>query len=165
VLVGSTFEIFLPSTTETDLPQTPDVAPLPATPGHETIILIEEDEVVRKMVAGMLTADGYRVTAAPTTAEIRQEPEPARSAQLLIAPPTAETGNYGRRLLRQNSDLCFVSIRKSEATPKTVAWLPADHQTSLLKPYALSELLRATRKLLDARPAPAPSPPPRCTST
>jgi len=150
LLAGSTFEIILPATADAAAEPPPAAAPLPATRGHETVALLEEDEVVRKMVAGILTADGYRVTAAGTVSALAQEPAPPRPVQLLIAPPSPEVEKHGRRLLKQSPGLRFLCIRPSEQTPALVSWISRRRQANIAKPYALSELVRATRKLLDA---------------
>src|ERR1019366_6757669 len=82
LLVGSTFEILLPAVREAVAPAPAEVAPLPITGGTETVLLVEEDDLVRKMVAGILTADGYRVFAAKTAAaalrEIREQERPVQ---------------------------------------------------------------------------------------
>jgi PAS domain S-box-containing protein len=150
LLAGSTFAVLLPATTEATPEPPPAVAPLPAARGHETVALIEDDEVVRKMVAGILTADGYRVTAARSFANLEQEPVPARPVQLLIAPPSPEAEQHGRRLLGLNPELRFLCIRPNEQSAAVVAWLSREHQTDIAKPYALSALVGATRKLLDS---------------
>jgi two-component system cell cycle sensor histidine kinase/response regulator CckA len=150
VLVGSTFEILLPATAEPAEPTPTTVAPLPTTRGNEVIAFVEEDEVVRKMVEGILTADGYRVTAAPHFRDLEPEPAPPRPPRLLIAALSPDAERFGRRALEANPDLRVLWIRPSESFPSAVPWLPAGHQAALLKPYALSELLRATRKVLDA---------------
>ena len=73
LLVGSTFEILLPEVNETaEYPvnaPTPAIPALPETRGHEVVLIVEEDEVLRKMVAGMLTADGYRALDAANSTE------------------------------------------------------------------------------------------------
>ena len=150
VLVGSTFEILLPATSEPAEETAPTVAPLPTTRGNEAIAFVEDDDVVRKMVEGILTADGYRVAAAKSIRELDQEPAQARPAQLLIAPPSPAAERFGRRMLEANPDLRLLWIRQSEGSHASVPWLAANRQAALQKPYALSELLRATRKMLDA---------------
>jgi PAS domain S-box-containing protein len=148
-MLGSTFEVLLPVTTESVDEAPPAVAPLPSMRGHESVLLIEEDDVVRKMVAGMLTADGYSVVAAKTlTAGLRALPR-ANAVHLLIAPLEGDDEKLARRVLetRPNLRLLCTSQRDSELP---VAWLTEARQACLLKPYALSELLRAARKLLDA---------------
>ncbi|MSU50511.1 MAG: PAS domain S-box protein [Opitutus sp.] len=150
VLVGSTFEVLLPATNEPVAVVPPTVAPLPSVRGNEVVLLVEEDDVVRKMVAGILTADGYRVTAASSFANVARESAPARPFQILIAALEGEGEKFARRLLRTNPALRLLRTYESEESKIAVRWLRPDRQARLLKPYALSELLRATRKLLDA---------------
>ncbi len=150
VLVGSTFEILLPVVAETVADVAEIVGPLPATRGSETVLLIEEDGIVRKMVAGILTADGYRVTAAGSVraaaAELRTLERPV---QLLIANLVGDGGKFARRLLGKFPALrvvCTGNIGHGRQT----SWLPPEQIVRLSKPYALSELLKTARKLLDA---------------
>jgi PAS domain S-box-containing protein len=150
LLVGSTFEIVLPATTVAAEPPPPTVEPLPSVRGSEPIALIEPDDLVRKMVAGMLTADGYQVTAARTFAELPSEPAATRPVQLIITALTPEAERWGRRLLQQNPQLRVLGIRQSERCKAAVSWLPPGRQAYLMKPYALSELIRLTRKMLDS---------------
>src|SRR4051812_17325009 len=100
LLVGSTFEILLPVAHAVAEPRpAATVAPLPSMRGSENILLVEEDEVVRKMVAGMLTADGYRVNATKSFQDVpRDEVNPARPVQLLIANLAGEAEGFARRL-------------------------------------------------------------------
>ncbi|MSU22241.1 MAG: PAS domain-containing sensor histidine kinase [Opitutus sp.] len=150
LLVGSTFEILLPVVREAvELPP-PLLAAMPTTRGSETVLLVEDDEVVLKMVAGILTADGYRVVAAKSPAAAQREARGlARPAQLLIANLAGDGEKLARRLLGARADLRVLCTSDHEFTPP-VAWLPPTHQASLAKPYALSELLKAARRLLDA---------------
>ncbi len=60
---GTTFEIFLPAVHERPSPvEEPREAPLAR--GTETILLAEDDEVLRKLTARILTAQGYKVLEA-----------------------------------------------------------------------------------------------------
>ncbi len=149
LLVGSTFEILLPAVTEAVQEAPVTVAPLPTTRGTEIVLLIESDTVVRKMVAGILTADGYRVLEADSTrAAGREVQDLARPVQLLVADLGGEEAKFARRLLTNHPGLRVLWTGRPEAVePK---WLPAGKFLRLSKPYALSELLKAARKLLDA---------------
>jgi len=149
---GSTFEILLPETHEpaaaaehADL-----IEPLPFTRGHESVILVEEDDVVSKMVGGILTADGYRVIAVKTpAAAMREARELPKPAQLLIAGLNPEGLALARALHAVEPDLrvlCTMAREKAELS----SWLKPSRRAYLPKPYALSDLLRAARKLLDA---------------
>jgi two-component system cell cycle sensor histidine kinase/response regulator CckA len=149
VLVGSTFEILLPVTGEPVEAPPPQVEPLPSLRGNESVLLVEDDDVVRKMVEGMLTADGYRVAAAKSFAEASREPAPARPYQILIATLAGEGERFARKLLGTCPSLRILCTSQHDVR-LPVDWLPAGRQAMLNKPYALSQLLRATRKLLDA---------------
>jgi PAS domain S-box-containing protein len=148
---GSTFEILIPETTQREDPIGPrsSVDPIPTTGGHETVVLVEEDDVVRKMVTGILTADGYRVIAVKNAAaalrEVRHLPQPA---QLLIANLNREGTALAETLRAAGSGLRLLSTSpKSGALP---AGIKSTHLLHLPKPYALSDLLKAARTLLDA---------------
>ncbi len=150
LLVGSTFEVLLPATTATVDVAPATVAPLPSMRGSENILLVEDDDVVRKMVAGMLGADGYRVSAAKSFAELaREDANPARPVQLLIANLAGDGEKFARRLQSAQPNL-RVLCTTSHDFRMPVEWLAPERQACLNKPYALSELLRATRRLLDA---------------
>ncbi len=152
LLAGSTFEILLPATTEPEESSAPlaPIMPLPATRGHETLLLVEEDEVVRKMVGGMLAADGYNVLAAASAREAaKRAREHSRPAQLLIAPLENGGEKLARRLAKSNPALRVLAIGQFDA-PLALPWLSASRQTTLSKPFALSEILRSVRALLDA---------------
>ncbi|QYM78916.1 PAS domain S-box protein [Horticoccus luteus] len=150
-LTGATFEILLPATTAPAITPPPAlISPPVVTRGNEAILLIEHDEVVRKMFAGILTADGYRVTAAASLKTALAHP--ARSAppfKLLIARVSGEAETFARQLLAQLPDLRVLRMTESDTVP-ALRWWPEQHQTSLTKPFALNELLKATRRVLDA---------------
>lgn len=151
VLAGSTFEVFFPevSAPAAESPS-PAPAPLPNARGHETLLLVEEDDVVCKMVAGMLTVDGYRVTAAKTPADaLEMKGEDARPIQLLIAGADAAGETLARELHQRSARLRVLRVGQMQQ-PEPMAWLPANQQAVITKPFALSELLRSVRALLDA---------------
>ena len=152
LLAGTTFEILLPRVRDAE-DATTRSAPLPALPvtrGHETILLVERDDVVRKMVAGMLTADGYRVHAAETLKQARKVArESERPIQLVIVDLAGEGAEFVRELNEKVGALRLLSIGNQEAPPP-VEWLESTRQASLAKPFALSEISRNVRTLLDA---------------
>jgi CheY-like chemotaxis protein len=152
LLAGSTFEILLPRVRDAE-DATTRHAPLPALPvsrGHETILLIERDDVVRKMVAGMLTADGYRVEAAETLKQARKIlRESERPIQLVIIDVEGEGADFVRELNEKTGSARLLSIGNQQPPPP-VDWLDAKRQASMAKPFALSEIARNVRMLLDA---------------
>ena len=150
VLVGSKFEVLLPAVNAPIEQPVPAIAPLPSLKGNETVWLVEPDEVVRKMVAGMLTADGYRVTALAAAAEGSADPAALRGVQLLIANIRGDGEKLARRILAQRPDLRVLIVGDHEGDTDVPDWLAPERQARLNKPYALSALLRSARKLLDA---------------
>jgi two-component system, cell cycle sensor histidine kinase and response regulator CckA len=149
-LMGSTFEVLLPATHERVMESPPVVAPLPSLRGTESVLLIEADDVVRKMVAGILTADGYGVVAAKSFAAGLRDIPRGRAVQLLIAPLAGDDEKAARRLLESQPDLRILCTSQSDVD-MPLSWLPRDRQSCINKPYALSQLLRAARKLLDVK--------------
>lgn len=150
LLVGSRFEVLLPAAAgPAEEPAPPEVPALPALRGHETVWFLEPDDVVRKMVAGMLTADGYRVTAFTSGAEAPKDPAVLRTIELFIGSMHGEGEKLARRILVERKDLRVLVIDEQSGEPD-VAWLESKRQMHLPKPYALSTLLRTARNLLDA---------------
>ena len=152
VLAGSTFEILLPRVREPE-ESTARNTPLPTMPasrGHETLLVIERDDVVRKMIAGMLTAEGYRVLDAATTKHARKlAREAERPVQLLIADLKHDGAELARDLYAEAPTLRLLSIGNQDI-PSPVDWIDASRQSGLSKPFALSEVSRSIRALLDA---------------
>jgi two-component system CheB/CheR fusion protein len=67
---GTTFKIYLPRTTEAgDVESEPAVPASHPKPQHETILVAEDEAVVREMVVASLERLGYRVMAASTGEE------------------------------------------------------------------------------------------------
>jgi two-component system cell cycle sensor histidine kinase/response regulator CckA len=152
LLAGSSFEILLPEVDETeqDGPESAQIPPLPATRGHETLLLVEDDTVVCKMVVGMLTSDGYRVLAASSPAEAKKIlRDNERPVQLLIGSLEKDGEALARSLHQSLPDLRVLQIGPQDS-PKPIKWLARARQAGLGKPFALSEILKIVRALLDA---------------
>jgi DNA-binding response OmpR family regulator len=152
LLVGTSFDILLPRDNAPVGITTPPlpVAPLPVTRGSERVLLLEADHVVRKMVAGILTADGYRVYASATAVEaLSLAKEATQPIQLFIA-PLADTGagTVAHTLLARRAETRLLDIGSAEAKHPFTS-LSAKQFSRLPKPFALSELLKASRQLLD----------------
>jgi two-component system, cell cycle sensor histidine kinase and response regulator CckA len=149
LLVGSSFEVLLPIVNEPLSEAAPAVTPLQSMRGSESVLLVEEDDVVRKMVAGILTADGYRVTATKSFADVAREKPPTRPFQLFIGPLAGEGEKFVRRLVEAYPALRVLCTAQNDVR-LPVAWLPEKKQAIINKPYALNDLMRAARTLLDS---------------
>ncbi|CAM2891171.1 ATP-binding protein [Rariglobus hedericola] len=150
---GSTFEILLPEVNEPADPQPTSPGPLPSTRGRETILITEADPVVGKMVAGILTTDGYTVLASgsPAKAQLlaRRHKKPIHLLIGNLQP--ADSLKLAKALHSTHPDLRILATDSTPIAP--LAWLPREAQATLVKPYALSTLLHTVRALLDGKTA------------
>ncbi len=150
--VGSTFEIFLPEVHEPAAASDGSLPPLPVTRGRETLLVVEEDDVVRKMVAGILTADGYKVIATKSPAEGLHEIRKLAKPVHLVCVDHGDRNGDGDRLVRTlyagQPGLRVVCTPSQETA--AFSWMASEHQICLPKPFALRALLKAVRGLLDA---------------
>jgi DNA-binding response OmpR family regulator len=111
--------------------------------------VIEKDAVVRKMLAGMLTSEGYRVFEAETPQQARKlAREAERPVQLLITDLDNDGARLARELHGETPSLRLLSIGNQDI-PAPVDWIDASHQSAMSKPFALSEVSRSVRALLD----------------
>ncbi len=142
---GTRFTLYLPETAETEQLSTTVLSTLPDTQGTECVLVVEADDVLRKMIAGILGLDGYKVLEAANCEEAERA---GGDPQLVIADTATPAGHqWLLRLRAAKPDLRLVSTA-ADAPP----W-PGRGGRALLhlpKPFALSSLLQEVRRLLDA---------------
>jgi two-component system cell cycle sensor histidine kinase/response regulator CckA len=157
--LGTTFKVFLPAAgasgaatepRERDAPQ--DFA------GEEAILLCEDEEGVRRLIARILTSEGYRVrsTAGPREAlEIAASDEPIDALISDVIMPDMSGPDLAQRLktLRPGLRTLFISGYTAE-TVRGRGRLPLG-SAFVEKPFDRVSLLQALRALLD-QPANAP---------
>lgn len=128
----------------------------PAGPrGHETLLLVEDEEGVRAVISVWLESHGYTVlTAGNGTEAIAVAAGASRPIDLLIADvvmPQMGGPALAERLLAQRPELrvVYVSGYADEAIgdPRVLAAGAA----YLQKPFSLDALLRKVREILDSR--------------
>lgn len=155
--VGTTFAVFLPETAEPEQTSITKLGTLPAMRGTENILLIEADDILRKMIGGILTTDGYRVIEAATAAEAATAiTQSGLRPQLMLGQSHTKAGAaLVRRLHAANPTLRLIST--SAASPAALlADFPPAALVHLPKPFALSKLLLQIRTLLDTTGSGAP---------
>src|SRR5258706_16167676 len=97
---GTTFKVYLPRV-DAPVDQFPERAPLPRTPGSETILLVEDEAPLRALTRRLLERHGYTVLEAAGAGAARAVPrEHVGALPLLLAdvgfprasgpPPAAE---------------------------------------------------------------------------
>jgi two-component system cell cycle sensor histidine kinase/response regulator CckA len=150
---GTSIQIFLPvvSSVPADEVAAParDAAPIT---GTETILLAEEEASVALLIESFMTRLGYRVIHVSTVAgALRTAHEYGRRIDLVIAstPVVAGQDNLLLEELRTSRpDLPALVI--SGFSPDTAAAASATaHSACLTKPFAMADLVRLVRKLLD----------------
>ena len=146
---GTTFKIYLPETAEPEETSVTQLDTLPSVRGSETLLMVEEDEVLRKMIAGILATDGYAVTGAPTPAAAAAlVAQGLRPHLVLIQSCQKEGGELVRRLHAANPKIRLICT-SAQALPVSLHGVPRSATMHLPKPFALSTLVRGVRHLLD----------------
>lgn len=146
---GTMFELAFPETAEPEQVFSAALAPLPATGGSESVWWIEPDEVLRKMVAGILAVDGYRVREFARPAEALAAADPAAAPHLLLMDCGAEQAAALARQLREANPRLKVLGVSVAAPAAALPDFPAKALGHLPKPFALSTLLRTVRGMFD----------------
>jgi signal transduction histidine kinase/CheY-like chemotaxis protein len=152
---GSTFTVYFPEIAAPD-PQGGTPAPRPATrpaPTGVTILLVEDEEALRSVVARMLAQAGYHVIDAGSPSEacalFDQHAEEITLLVTDVVMPEMNGPALAERLLAKRSDLrvLFVSGYNED-----LASLGARGKTSkfLVKPFSSSTLIATVHELLTA---------------
>jgi PAS domain S-box-containing protein len=150
---GTTFRIYLPrvvSPTATPLDGTPAVR---ANAGGETVLLVEDEEMVRKVVRRTLLSQGYKVIEAANGTEALQVAleDPARISLVLtdVMMPGMGGPELARRLWRQFPDLKIVFL--SGYAPDSMSAESGVPPGAILieKPFAIEKLMSIVREVLD----------------
>ncbi len=97
---GTTFKIYLPRVGEVAAAVMAE-SPAPVLRGSETVLVAEDDELVRKLIVKMLTGDGYKVIAASDGAEALQECETSQGPIDLLITDVVMPGMSGRELVQR----------------------------------------------------------------
>ena len=156
--MGTTFKLFFPITSAPirSSIESADVASLIGT-GTETILLVEDTEMVRSLVTTLLGSYGYEVLAAasgPEAIEIADQPD--RTIDLLMTDVVMPRMN-GRELAdrltatRPELKVLFTSGYPSDTVVRHGI---AEARTAFIeKPYLPDDLARMVRDILDRRPS------------
>jgi two-component system cell cycle sensor histidine kinase/response regulator CckA len=123
--------------------------------GAETILLVEDEEFVRKVTGEVLESAGYRLVSARCAAEAleaqRTCPEPV---DLLLA-DLVLPGTSGHQLAHEFAGLCphaRILLMSGYAEQLALSGLSAHSRDCLAKPFSTRILLRRVRQALDKYP-------------
>ncbi|HJX47486.1 MAG TPA: ATP-binding protein [Gaiellaceae bacterium] len=145
---GTAFRIAFPGTL--DVPVVENVAPIRASPrGSETVLLVEDEDIVRRLVAMMLEGQGYSVLLADGPREALEVSEPFDLLLTDIVMPSMSGPELAERVIEHHRGVgvLFTSGYSGSAVADRGA-LIAD---LLEKPFTIEELAQKVREALDAR--------------
>ncbi len=150
---GTTFTIDLPRVDEAPT-AAPDHAPATAAGAGETILVVEDQEPLRRIVSEMLEDAGYEVLTASDGAEALAVSDGYRGELHVLLTDLVMPGMSGRdlaaRIARARPDVAVVLM---SGYPKDTSGAAAPPESAILhKPFSRSELLGRIRSALAGRP-------------
>jgi PAS domain S-box-containing protein len=154
---GTTFRIYLPATLESAAATllAPAQAPArePALDGHETVLYVEDSDLLRPVVARMLSPYGYTVlTAANADEALELDARHPGGIDLLLS-DSVMPGVGGRELaqtLRDRHPALKVLLTSGYPAEMIVGRAPAAQVEFIRKPFLAGDLASKIRSVLDA---------------
>jgi len=149
---GTSFQIYFPQAEETP-ERVEKEGPLATTRGGETVLVVEDEEVVLKLARSILERTGYKVLTARNGVDALQILEAHREPLHLLLTDVVMPGMSGRALadasqsLRQDLRVLFTSGYTDDAIVHHGVLQAGAHL--LEKPYSRKTLLAAVRNVLD----------------
>jgi PAS domain S-box-containing protein len=149
---GTTFKIYLPLV-DAKTPSAPQTAPGKIPSGKETLLLVEDEEVVRAMTRQILETCGYRILEAGHGAEAIQTCEQSQGPIHLLVTDVVMPGIGGRQLaetLRSKHPELKVLFLSGYTDDAVVRHGVLEAGTNFLqKPFTPSSLAQKVREVLD----------------
>jgi signal transduction histidine kinase/ActR/RegA family two-component response regulator/HAMP domain-containing protein len=158
---GATFDVYFPAREETSAPKKAE-APVPesAPGGTETILIVEDEPVLREMACNLLKDCGYRIFEASSGKEaLNQWQQRAKEIDLLLTDVVMPEGisgvNLAEQLLAKHPRLKIVLTSGYAANEVSQKLLAKTNARYLQKPYTHAELAKTVRDCLDKKPVTA----------
>ena len=153
---GTTIKIYLPQSDSSEVtikPQTPEPTTLY---GQESILVVEDEEMVREVVSESLTAFGYEVSKAAGPVEALELARNMTNPPALLLTDVIMPGKNGRELYAEIRNI-YPEIRvlfMSGYTDNIIMHHGIlDSDVDLLaKPFSVQNLIKAVRQSLDKTP-------------
>jgi two-component system, cell cycle sensor histidine kinase and response regulator CckA len=153
--VGTTFKIYLPASGEAAEPVEVMSAEAEPLRGSETVLLVEDEEILRQLIKDALEANGYRVLEARDGREAvmicEQHQEPIDLMLTDVVMPQMNGRELAQRLaqLRPKIKVVYMSGYAEDVLFRQGVLDPSI--TFLQKPFRQYEMTAKVRKVLDAR--------------
>ncbi|MFN8494038.1 MAG: PAS domain S-box protein [Caldilineaceae bacterium] len=150
---GTTFELFWPSVDEVAPIQVLPTDPAPLPGGQETILLVEDNALVRNTIYEMLVAQGYQllVAASPGEAILHCEQHPAPIELLLtdVIMPQINGRELAERLRKLRPTLRVLLMSGYTADAVVAQEVQHEQLAFLSKPFTAVTLTQKVRAVLD----------------
>ncbi len=153
---GTTFKIYLPRIMETAPLPTSRKSTISTLMGNETILIVEDEEMVRQLAITILKDHGYRVLAAQNGEEALEIGQHYKGPiDLLLTDvvmPSINGPELGRSLKQKHPRLKIIFM--SGYTDNTIQYHLQSTEGALFiqKPFSSQKLLQTIRKLLEDKP-------------
>jgi CheY-like chemotaxis protein len=150
--LGTTIRVALPATTDAAAPEGETAVPTSARGTGETILLVEDEEIVRVPAQRMLSRQGYAVLVAGNAQEALDIARPEQHIDLLLT-DVVMPGMSGKDLAgaltaaRPELRVLYMSGYSEDVIVHQGALEPGVHLIE--KPFAADALLRKVRDVLD----------------
>jgi two-component system cell cycle sensor histidine kinase/response regulator CckA len=150
---GTTFKIYLPRAVKVDTRPLPAQSRVEAPPGHETVLLVEDDPAVRDLTRQVLEQHGYHLLEAQEAGEAcrlaAQHPGPIHLLLTDVIMPDVNGKDLADRLVqaRPNLKILFMSGYTDEMIDRHGVLNPGI--AFIAKPFSPSVLAQTVRTVLD----------------
>lgn len=149
---GTTFKVYLPRVDDEALSGTPG-EPVLAKHGFETILVAEDEELVRELIVQLLSLAGYKVVAARNGAEAVTACENHRGSIELLITDVVMPGMSGNELVQQLTPIrpgIKVLFMSGYTGDSVLRHGMLEKGTAFLqKPFTRDALNRKVREILD----------------
>jgi two-component system, cell cycle sensor histidine kinase and response regulator CckA len=151
---GTTFKVYLPHAAEVAAPAAPTPAPPVSVKGSETILLVEDDDMIRHLVQKVLKANGYTVLAAGNGADAERMASAHDGPIHLLMTDVVLPGLNGRqvaeRLGAQRPDMRVLFLSGYTDDAIVHHGVLEAGVAFLQKPFPPGVLVRKVREVLDS---------------
>ena len=152
---GAAFDVFFPAGDQTVAPEeTNKPVDTPVAGGTETILIVEDEPILREMACDILKGSGYRLLEAATGREAL-ELWRKRASEIdmvltdMVMPDGVSGVDLAERLLADRPDLKILFTSGYSSTEINAELLSRSQARFLQKPFSNATLARAVRDCLD----------------
>jgi CheY-like chemotaxis protein len=153
---GTIFKIFLPATSESEEDSEGEPAEREPLRGSETILVVEDEEILRQLIKAALEMNGYKVLEARNAGDaVALCEQNETSIQLMLTDvvmPKMSGRELAQRLARLRPELKVIYMSGYAEDVLLRQGVLDASITFLQKPFRQYELTAKVRKVLDSRP-------------